>query len=84
MAVKNIKFPLAAFLVGAQEHAYFMYSWGYRLDHGCLEWYPEFDKKLGRPLAEAERTGWTFARAFEHASVRVDLETKDAEIKWHE
>lgn len=82
LAAKNITFPLAAFLVGAQEHAYFIYSWGYRMDMGCLDWYPELDKKLGPPLADAKQTGWVFERDFEHASVWVDLEKKKARIAW--
>jgi len=83
IAAKNITFPLAAFLVGAQENAYFIYSWGYRMEMGCLEWYPELDKKLGKPLADAEQTGWVLKRDFEHASVWIDLESKEARIDWH-
>ena len=83
LAAKNITFPLAAFLVGAQENAYFIYNWGYRMEHGCLEWYPELDKKLGKPLADAKQTGWVLERDFEHASVWIDLEAKEARIDWH-
>ena len=82
LAAKNITFPLAAFLVGAQEHAYFIYNWGYLSEMGCLDWYPELDKKLGPPLADAKQTGWVFERDFEHASVWVDLEKKEARIDW--
>lgn len=82
LAAKNITFPLAAFLVAAQEHAYFIYSWGYVMDMGCLEWYPEFDQKLGPPLADAVKSGWEFKREFKHASVWVDLEKKQARIDW--
>jgi alpha-L-fucosidase len=82
LAASNITFPLAAFLVGAQEHAYFIYSWGYRSEMGCLDWFPEFDEKLGPPLADARQTGWVFERDFEHASVWVDLEKKEARIDW--
>ncbi|MBL7188024.1 MAG: dienelactone hydrolase family protein [Phycisphaerae bacterium] len=84
IAAKNITFPLAAFLVGAQENAYFIYNWGYRMKDGCLEWYPELDKKLGTPLAQAEQTGWMLKRDFEHASVWVNLEAKEANINWHD
>ncbi|MFC1766222.1 alpha-L-fucosidase [Planctomycetota bacterium] len=82
LAAENITFPLAAFLVGAQEHAYFIYNWGYRMRLGCLEWYPELDKKLGPPLADAKQTDWVLERDFEHASVWIDLENKDARIDW--
>ncbi|MEQ9287948.1 MAG: putative glycoside hydrolase [Cyclobacteriaceae bacterium] len=84
IARENIEFPLAAFLAGAQENCYFIYNWGYRMEMGCLEWYPELDKKLGNPLADASQSGWTLTREFEHASVRVNLETKEAKINWKE
>lgn len=80
---KNITFPLAAFLAGAQEHSYIIYNWGYRMEMGCLEWYPEFDKPLGKPLDEMSVNGWKLTRNYEHASVWVNLETKEAKIDWH-
>ncbi len=82
IAKKNLLFPLAAFLVGAQENAYFVYSWGYRIDNGCLEWYPEFDKPLGEPMGDMVRDGWILSRQFKHASVWVNLETREADIQW--
>lgn len=78
----RITFPLAAFLAGAQEHSHFIYSWGYRIDHGCLDWYPEFDKRLGTPAGDMEQDGWTLTREFAHASVRLNLETRKADIQW--
>ena len=83
LAAKNITFPLAAFLVGAQKNAYFIYNWGYRMENGCLEWYPEFDKPLGEPSGDMVKEGWKLSREFKHASVWVNLETREAEIKWH-
>ena len=83
IAKKSITFPLAAFLVGAQENSYFIYNWGYRMENGCLEWYPEFDKPLGEPLGDMVKEGWKLSREFKHASVWVNLDTRDAEIKWH-
>lgn len=84
LAAENITFPLAAFLVGAQKHSYFIYNWGYRMELGCLEWYPEFDQPLGEPLGEMTRKGWTLRREFKHASVWMNLGTKKAEIQWHQ
>lgn len=83
IAEENITFPLAAFLAGAQEHSYFIYNWGYRLDMGVLEWYPEFDKPLGKPLNEMQTNNWILTRKYEHADVWVDLENKKAKIDWH-
>lgn len=82
IAADSLNFPLACFLAGAQQNCYFIYNWGYRLENGCLEWYPEFDKPLGPPTGEMVVEEWTLSREYEHASVRVDLETKEAMIEW--
>jgi len=82
LARERITFPLACFLVAAQPHSYFCYTWGYREHHGTFEWYPEFDKPLGPPLGEARRTGWTYRRDFAHASVFVDLEARTGRVEW--
>ena len=82
LAKERITFPLACFLVAAQRHCYFCYTWGYREKHGTFEWYPEFDKPLGPPRGDAVRTGWIYRRDFAHASVFVNLETRTARIEW--
>ncbi|WP_158850520.1 putative glycoside hydrolase [Algibacter sp. L1A34] len=79
---KNITFPLASFLAGAQENSYLIYNWGYRFKHGATDWYPEFDKPLGKPLNNMKVNGWELTRDFEHASIWVDLENKIAKIDW--
>lgn len=82
LAQERITFPLACYLVAAEPNVYFCYTWGYREMHGTFDWYPEFNKPLGPPLAEATRSGWIFRREFAHASVFVDLENKLARIDW--
>ena len=42
--------------------------------------YPEFDRPLGEPQGEMARDGWKLSREYKHASVWVDLESKEAEI----
>ncbi len=81
-AQKDITFPLACFLVGAEPNCYFCYSWGWNPENGALDWYPEFDKSLGPPKGRANREGFTYRREFTHASVFVDLENKTAKIDW--
>jgi len=76
IAASNLLFPLAAFLAGAQEYSYLIYTWGYNIYDGSLEWYPEFDRPLGKPLGDATVSGWEMTRYFEHAKVWVNLETK--------
>jgi hypothetical protein len=83
LARERITFPLACFLVAAQPGSHFCYSWGYRQDHGMLDAYPEFDRPLGPPKADAVWHGLTATREFTHASVWVDLAAKQSRIDWH-
>lgn len=83
IAKRSLNFSLAAFLAGAQENCYFIYNWGYRMHNGCLEWYPEFDRPLGPPQGDMVQEGWELSRKYEHASVWVNLETRESEISWH-
>jgi hypothetical protein len=83
LARERITFPLACFLIAAEPNVYFCYTWGYRENGGTFDWYPEFDKPLGPPLGEAKKTGWVYQREFEHASVWVNTESKQAKITWH-
>ncbi|WPJ96231.1 putative glycoside hydrolase [Coraliomargarita algicola] len=83
MARERITFPLACFLVAARADSQFCYSWGYREKHGFLDTYPEFEKPLGPPEADAVWDGMTATRKFKHASVWVDLVSKEARINWH-
>jgi hypothetical protein len=83
LARERITFPLACFLVGAQSGSHFCYSWGYTDTHGMLEHYPEFGRKLGPPRESARWQGLTATREFKHASVWVNLSTKQARIDWN-
>ena len=82
LARERVTFPLACFLVAARPDSQFAYSWGYVAEHGMLESYPEFDRPLGPPRADAAWTGLTATREFAHATVHVDLATKHARIDW--
>ena len=82
LARTRLTFPLACFLVAAQPGSHFCYSWGYTDTHGMLDAYAEFDRPLGPPKADAKWVGLTATREFAHASVWVDLTTKQARIEW--
>jgi hypothetical protein len=82
VARESITFPLASFLIGAREHCYFCYTWGWLAEYGTFDWYPEFDRPLGAPKGDAVQTGWTFRRDFEHAAVFVDIEKRIGNIDW--
>lgn len=84
-AKEKAEFALACYLIGAQPYSYFMYSWGWKLSSGALVDFPEFAKPLGPPKDAYHRTtpdGWEFTREFEHASVWVNTETRQAKITW--
>jgi len=73
---------LAPALVAAQPGSRFCYSWGYVHNQGMFVSYPELDRPLGPPKADATWSGLTATREFTHASVTVDLATKRARIDW--
>ena len=84
-AKENVEFAMACYLIGAEPYSYFLYSWGWKVSSGALVDYPEFKKPLGPPKGPAERTtpdGWEFTREFEHASVWVDTDKREAKITW--
>jgi len=85
LSKERLPFYLAAFLIGAQPYSYFQYGWGWTLRSGPLAGYPEFDKPLGKPTGAYTRpdpNGWIFQREFEHASVWLDLNSREGKIEW--
>jgi len=78
----KLAFSLACFLVAAEKNCYFCYSWGYRENHGSLVEYPDFHKRLGPPLGDAEKIGMVYTRQFKHTTVRVDVRLREASIQW--
>lgn len=61
---------LAAFLIGAGPNSYYMCSRGWTSEASPIDqvWHPEYDRKLGIPLADAIKTGDTYYREFHHAT----------------
>ncbi len=85
LAKKRVEYYLACYLIGAQPYSYFQYGWGWTLASGSLHDFPELLKPLGAPKGPYQRTtpgGWEFTRDFEHASVWVNTETRQAKITW--
>jgi len=82
---KKLEFHLALYLIGAQPYSYFQWGWGWKLDTGPLEDYPELQRPLGKPLGKYARVdpkNWEFTRDFEHARVWVDTDKREAKIEW--
>lgn len=85
LAKEQLEFYLSLYLIGAQPYSYFQWNWGWKLQTGPLEHYPELQKPLGKPLGKYTRVHpdqWEFTREFEHASVWVDTDKWVAKIEW--
>ena len=83
-ARKALVYPLAIFLVCAEEHSYFRIHEGYSADKDdhWMRWLPEYNRSLGPPLGPATRDGFCYARKFQHAMVELDIQKRTACIKW--
>lgn len=77
-------YPLAIFLICAEEHSYFRVHEGYSANENdrWMRWFPEYDQRLGPPHGPATRDGFRYSRDFEHASVEVDIKQRTANIHW--
>ncbi|MDA3926962.1 MAG: putative glycoside hydrolase [Kiritimatiellae bacterium] len=80
-------YALATYLICAERYSYFLPHDGYGVDGGTNRFWmkniPEFARPLGAPKGLAIQDGWRYTREFEHASVRVDIQTEKANIVWH-
>lgn len=89
MADESRAFVMAAFLIGAGDLSYFSYA-NWASDSWTMagtKWWPEYDKKLGRPITPANTKvkgqKWKYHRRFSSGTtVVVDLETRDVTNNW--
>ncbi|MEW4491034.1 putative glycoside hydrolase [Thalassoglobus sp. JC818] len=79
-------FPLAIFLICAEEHSYFRIHEGYSADEDdrWMRWLPEYDRPLGPPSGPATKVGFRYSRKFQHATVQVDIQKRTASIQWQD
>lgn len=76
------EYCLAAFLIVAGEYSYWSNGDGWGSTN--FPWLPEFDRPLGKPLADAESYGnGRYFRQFEHLNVSIDTTAKNGTIAWH-
>lgn len=83
-ASRRFQYVLGIFLVCAEKYSYIYPRDGYdaKSSKTWMRNPPEFSRPLGEPKGPAIRTGYTYKREFEHASVYLDLESKTAKIDW--
>ncbi|NLR93624.1 putative glycoside hydrolase [Flammeovirga agarivorans] len=82
LSKKALPFALGSFLMGADDKAYFSYSWGYHYEHGFEIDYELFKKAPGKPTGAFKQNGWVLTREFENVVITVDLENKTANYDW--
>lgn len=81
-----LTYPLAIFLVCAEEHSYFRIHEGYSANENdrWMRWLPEYDRPLGPPNGPATQDGFRYTRTFQHATVELDIQKRTASIQWQE
>ncbi|WP_158134907.1 putative glycoside hydrolase [Photobacterium damselae] len=84
---KHVTFPLAVYLIAAEENAYFSYQLGVSADERVQNiwdssFIPELSRPLGKPISSPIQNGYIFERSFEHVDVWLDVEHKNAKLTW--
>ena len=84
---ENIYFPLAVFLIIAEENAYFSYTTGVNAlssssDVWDTSFIDEFQYFLGEPLGNPKKNGYIYERSFENLDLWVNIETKETVFNW--
>jgi hypothetical protein len=86
---EHIRFPLAVFLMVAEEGAFFHWGTGPNVLPGPTmdiwrnDIYDELRRPLGKPIGPASVNGHTYTRQFEHVDVSLDVERREATFDWH-
>ena len=84
---EHVYFPLAVYLMIAEENAYFSYATGVNaISSSSVLWntsfIEEFDNFLGEPLGDPVKEGYLYRRSFENLDVWVNVETKETGFTW--
>jgi len=86
----NVYFPLAVFLIVAEENAYFSITTGVNAHPTAstevwdASFIKEFGYKLGPPLSDPVKNGYEYSRSYENLDVWVNIETKETRFEWKE
>jgi len=86
-AKDNVNYPLAVYLIFAEEGAYFSYQVSVNARSSAKEawntsFIDEFSYRLGAPLGPPTKNGYVYQRSYENVDVWVDLVTKEAILNW--
>ena len=77
---EDFAFTLAAFLVAAEDTSFFGFSRGWY--YNGTTWHDEYDKKLGKPLGDAEKKNGVLVRRFAGAVVTLDVAAHRGTVDW--
>ena len=80
----RFNYQLALFLICAEKYSYFDLKDSYdaKTSKTWMTHPADYDRPLGPPKGPATRDGYTYAREYEHASVRLDIEKESGEVIW--
>ncbi|MBO1254281.1 hypothetical protein J3L16_01125 [Alteromonas sp. 5E99-2] len=86
-AKDNVSYPLAVFLIVAEEGAFFSYQASVNAKSSAQEawntsFIDEFSYRLGAPLGSPTKDKFIYQRSYENVDVWVDLTTKEARLDW--
>ena len=88
---ERLNYCVALFLIIAERYSYLDIHDGYDVnpkdERGAvsklwLHTFPQYTKPLGPPKGPPKQDGYRYTREFEHASVKLDIESATAEIQW--
>ncbi|KAA1160580.1 hypothetical protein EU508_08980 [Pseudoalteromonas fuliginea] len=84
---KHVDFPLAIFLIIAEENAFFSYQLGVNATPSAeniwdTSYIPEFNRPLGAPLGAPVKNNYIFTRSYEYVDVWVDVKSQKAVLTW--
>lgn len=86
---EHVDFPLAIFLIIAEENAFFSYQEGVNaISYADVVWDSSYiealSRPLGEPLGDPIKEGYIYTRSYEHVDVWVDVESGKAELTWRD
>ena len=77
---QDFAFTLAAFLIAAEDTSFFGFSRGWY--YNGTTWHDEYDKKLGKPLGDAQKKSGVHVRRFAGAVVTLDVAAHRGTVDW--